>query len=120
MNNSNPGRTRESSAWDQRASGRRRHKLLRGKARLHVAEVIVQWLDRDLGLAHCSDVHGSRYTIDCRSAVSISALHEGLPLTVEATAGGVVKFLVWDERDRPARRPARAGTARDAPSGVEA
>jgi hypothetical protein len=68
---------------------------------LHPANVIVQWLDPDLGLAHCSDERGKRYTIDHRSAVSISALREGLPLTVMATAGGVVKFLVLDDSDLP-------------------
>jgi len=72
------------------------------KPPLHLATVIVQWLDPDLGLAHCSDERGSRYTIDRRSAVSISALREGLPLRVKATTGRVVKFLVLDERRTPA------------------
>ena len=67
--------------------------------RLHVARVVVQWLDADLGLAHCWDADGRRYVIDSRSAVSISALRPGLPLTVEATAGGLVKYLVLDDAD---------------------
>ena len=93
MSNSNPG-----------------HRVFPGKTRLHIAKVIVQWLDSDLGLAHCSDARGSRYTIDCRSAVSISALRQGLPLTVEATASGLVKFLVMDECGRPIGRAVRPGS----------
>jgi hypothetical protein len=76
--------------------------------RLHIARVVVQWLDAELGLAHCWDARGCRYVIDSRSAVSISALRLELPLTVEATAGGVVKCLVLDDADdaRPSTLPA--------------
>jgi hypothetical protein len=67
--------------------------------RLHVARVVVQWLDAELGLAHCCDARGRRYVIDSRSAVSMSALRLDLPLTVEATPGGLVKYLVVDDAD---------------------
>ncbi|WP_280151453.1 hypothetical protein [Piscinibacter sp. XHJ-5] len=69
--------------------------------RLHIACVVVKWLDAELGLAHCWDARGRRYVIDSRSAVSISALRPELALMVEATDGGVVKYLVLDDQDAP-------------------
>jgi len=56
--------------------------------RLHVATVTVDWLLPELETAFCLDRAGRRYTIDRRSAVSMSALVEGLKLRVHATESG--------------------------------
>lgn len=65
--------------------------------RLRVARVVVDWLIPDLEVAYCSDRKGRKYTIDRRSAVSFSALSEGMRLQVRATDNGLVKSLVFDD-----------------------
>ena len=69
----------------------------RRAARLHVATIAVDWLIPDLEIAYCSDRRGRKYTIDRRSAVSFSALSEGLRLRVCATDHGLVKSLAFDD-----------------------
>lgn len=73
------------------------HRAAREKHKLHVADIVVEWLIPELEVAYCSDRRGRKYTIDRRSAVSISALSEGTRLKVRATPGGVVKLLVFDD-----------------------
>ncbi|HEV7913845.1 MAG TPA: hypothetical protein VGP22_08765 [Albitalea sp.] len=51
----------------------------------------------ELEVAYCVDAHGRRYTIDRRSAVSISALSEGMRLHVRAAASGLVNRLVYED-----------------------
>lgn len=72
-------------------------RLTREKHKLHVADIVVEWLIPDLDVAYCADRRGRKYTIDRRSAVSFSALSEGMRLRVRATRGGVVKRLVFDD-----------------------
>jgi hypothetical protein len=66
---------------------------VRRSRKLHVTTVTVDWLLSDLDTAFCRDRAGRRYTIDRRSAVSMSALFEGLQLDVYATESGLVKSL---------------------------
>jgi hypothetical protein len=73
------------------------HRLKHGTPALHVARVVVQELVDDLDVAYCTDARGRRYTIDYRSAVSMSALKEGMELRVRALANGLVKFLVFED-----------------------
>jgi hypothetical protein len=65
--------------------------------RTRVVRVTVDCLDADLGLAFCLDHKGRRYTVDRRSAVSISALAEGLKLDVVATDSGLIQGLAFDK-----------------------
>lgn len=73
------------------------HRLKHSVPTLHVACIVVQELIEDLDVAYCIDRKGRRYTIDCRSAVSLSALKEGMELRVQALANGLVKFLVFED-----------------------
>ena len=73
------------------------HRFARERHKLHVAEIVVEWMVPDLDVAYCVDRRGRKYTIDRRSAVSFSALSDGMRLKVRATPGGVVKTLVFDD-----------------------
>ena len=64
---------------------------------LRTAHVVITSVDEELGCARCVDDDGMRCFIDHRSAVSISALHEGLHLRVQLTDKGLVKFLAADD-----------------------
>jgi hypothetical protein len=66
---------------------------------LRTADVVVTEVDEDLGAARCVDRNGMLCFIDHRSAVTISALHEGLHLRVQLTDKGLVKFLAADDGD---------------------
>lgn len=74
------------------------HATLRAK-KTHRATVTVTMVLDDLDTAYCRDDLGHRYTIDRRSAVSISALSEGMQLDVLATEHGLVQRLAFDEDD---------------------
>jgi hypothetical protein len=64
--------------------------------RTRVVRVTVDCLVPELGLAFCLDRKGRRYTVDRRSAVSVSALAEGTKLDVLATESGLIQGLVFD------------------------
>jgi len=64
---------------------------------LRTADVVITSVDEELGAARGVDSDGMRCFIDHRSAVSISALHEGLHLRVHLTDKGLVKFLAEDD-----------------------
>jgi len=66
---------------------------------LRTATVVITSVDEDLGSARCVDDEGMLCFIDHRSAVSISALHEGLHLRVQLTEKGLVKFLAADDEN---------------------
>ena len=66
---------------------------------LRTADVVITSVDEELGAARGMDADGLLCFIDHRSAVSISALHEGLHLRVQLTDKGLVKFLAADEPD---------------------
>ena len=91
---------------------------LRQQARsTHVAHVRVEWLDPDLLFAHCMDATGHRYVADARSAVSLSALSEGMEIDVLAYPSGLVKSLVFEDEPggaepAAAARPHRARSLR--------
>ena len=105
---------------DARPSGRApcRKPSLRQQARsTHVAHVRVEWLDPDLLFAHCMDATGHRYVADARSAVSLSALSEGMEIDVLAYPSGRVKALVFEDEPGGAEpsgaaRPHRARSLR--------
>lgn len=63
----------------------------------HAASVVVDLLIPELDVAYCRDRQGRQYVIDRRSAVSLSALAEGLPLRVRATDSGLVRGLALDD-----------------------
>lgn len=71
------------------------HAALERKRTRRVRVTVDLVLD-DLGTAYCVDSKGYRYTIDRRSAVSISALAEGMQLDVNATPGGLVTSLAFE------------------------
>lgn len=74
------------------------HATLREK-KAHRATVTVTEVDDDLHIAYAMDARGHRYTIDRRSAVSISALSEGLQLQVLATPNRLVTRLAFEDDD---------------------
>jgi hypothetical protein len=68
----------------------------RPQAASSTANVVVDLLIPELEVAYCRDQQGRQYVIDRRSAVSLSALAEGLPLHVRVTDAGLVKGLVLE------------------------
>ena len=54
-------------------------------------------VDEDLWIARCMTDDGKPCVIDRRSAVSVSAMHEGMRLRVRMTRGGLIKYLEEDE-----------------------
>jgi hypothetical protein len=72
------------------------HATLR-HSKVHRATVTVTLVLDDLDTAYCTDRAGHSYTIDRRSAVSISALSEGMRLDVMATERRQVQRLAFDD-----------------------
>jgi|KBSSwiStaDraftv2_1062776.scaffolds.fasta_scaffold6289237_2 hypothetical protein len=72
------------------------HATLRHR-KVHRATVTVTLVLDDLDTAYCTDPAGHSYTIDRRSAVSISALSEGMCLDVMATEQRQVQRLAFED-----------------------
>jgi len=72
------------------------HTTLRHR-KVYRTTVTVTLVLEDLDTAYCTDRAGHSYTIDRRSAVSISALAEGMHLDVMATEQRQVQRLAFEE-----------------------